>query len=70
MANDGTDNRGDDQVVREEAAVSPYRGTIWALVSIGAFVLILAVIFFFFLGKSATDGKPGETPAQMEQRRQ
>ncbi|MCA1623129.1 MAG: hypothetical protein LC768_11270 [Acidobacteria bacterium] len=69
MANDGM-NAGDEVNVREEAAGSPRRGTIWALISVGAFVVILALMFFFFLGKSATDGKPNETPAQMEQRRQ
>ena len=69
MAKDGI-NAGDEVDVREEAAGSPYRGTIWALISVGAFVLILALVFFFFLGKSATDGTPNESPAQMEQRRQ
>jgi len=70
MANNRANVEGDDHVVQEEAAVSRSRGTIWALISVGAFVVILALVFFFFLSKSATDGKPNETPAQMEQRRQ
>jgi len=69
MAKDVINVDGEDRVVREDTAKS-YRGTIWALISVGAFVAILALMFFFFLGKSATDGKPNETPAQMEQRRQ
>ena len=69
MANDRMDT-GDEVNVREEAAGSPYRGTNWALISIGAFVVIVALVFLFFWGKSASDGKPNESPAQMEQRRQ
>ena len=69
MAKDVINADGEDRTVREDTAKS-YSGTIWALVSVGAFVLILALMFFFFLGKSASDGTPNETPAQMEQRRQ
>lgn len=69
MANDGI-NGSDDTVVREEAAVSRSRGTLWALISIGAFVLIAALLFFGYFLKSATDGKTSETPAQIEQKRQ
>ena len=69
MANDEM-NRDDNAVVKDEAAVSRSRGTLWALISIGAFVLIAAIVFFGYFLKSATDGKTSETPAQMEQKRQ
>jgi len=70
MTKDEINVEGENTTVPEEAAGSPKRGTIWALISVGTFVLILALVFFFFLSKSATDGKPNETPAQMEQKRQ
>jgi len=70
MVEDGINNGGENSVVREEAAVSRSRGTLWALISIGAFVLIAALVFFGYFLKSATDGKTSESPAQMEQKRQ
>ncbi len=69
MAKDVINVDGEDTVVREDTAKS-YRGTIWALLSVGAFVLIAALIFFAFFLKSATDNKPNESPAQIEQKRQ
>ena len=36
---------GEDMVVREDTARA-YRGTYWALLSVAAFILITAVLFF------------------------
>ena len=69
MAKDVINVDGEDRVVREDTAKS-YRGTIWALLSVGGFVLIAAAIFFWFFLRSATDNKPSQTPAQIEERRQ
>ena len=69
MAKDVINVDGEDRVVREDTAKS-YRGTIWALVSVGAFVVIAALIFFWFFLRSAVDDKPSQTPAQIENRRQ
>ena len=69
MAKDVINVNGEDTVVREDTAKS-YRGTIWALLSVAAFVIIAAVIFFTFFLKSATDDKPVQTPAQIEEKRQ
>ncbi|MBA2620284.1 MAG: hypothetical protein H0U87_03690 [Acidobacteria bacterium] len=60
---------GEDKVVREDTAKA-YRGTIWALISVGAFILIGAIIFGAFFLKASTDNKPNEQPSQMDQRRQ
>ncbi len=60
---------GEDRVVREDTAKS-YRGTVWALASVGAFVLIAGLIFAWFFLSSATDDKPIQTPKQIEERRQ
>jgi len=69
MAKDVINVGGEEKIVREDTAKS-YRGTVWALISVAAFVVIGAIIFFFLSVKSATDGKPNESPAQIEQRRQ
>jgi flagellar basal body-associated protein FliL len=69
MAKEVINVGGEDREVREDTAKS-YRGTIWALLSVGAFVIIAAIIFFAFFLRSATDNKPSQTPAQMEERRQ
>lgn len=68
MAKDVIRVDGEDRTVREDTAKS-YRGTMWALVSVGAFVIIAAIIFFLFFVKSATDGTPVQTPAQIENKR-
>lgn len=56
---------GEDVVVREDTAKS-YRGTIWALGSLGIFIVVAALIFFFFFLKAATDDKPAASPANVE----
>ena len=70
MVNEERNMDGDNESVGEQAAASPYRGTIWALISIAAFVVIAAIVLFGYVLKSATDGKQNETPAQLEQKRQ
>lgn len=67
MAKDVISVGGEDKVVREDTARS-YRGTVWALLSVLAFIIIAAIIFFGgFLG-GAKDGM--QSPSQMEQKRQ
>jgi flagellar basal body-associated protein FliL len=69
MADEVTKVDGEDRTVREDEAKS-HRGTVWALISVAAFVVILAIVFFGFFLKSATDNKPNETPGKIEERRQ
>lgn len=69
MAKDGIDVGGEETTVREDTAKS-YRGTVWALISVAAFVVIAAIIFFFLSVKSATDGTPNQSPMKIEERRQ
>ena len=47
---------GEDKVVREDTAKA-FRGTYWALISVGAFVLIVAILFFGGFLKLASEGK-------------
>ena len=68
MAKDVINDGGGDKVVREDTAKS-YRGITWALVSVGAFVIILAILLFSGVLNSATDGTPMQSPAQIEQKR-
>ncbi len=68
MAKETINVGGEEREVREDTAKS-YRGTMWALLSVGAFVIIAAIIFFLFFLKSATDGKPVQTPAQIENKK-
>ena len=49
---------GEDRVVREDTAKA-FRGTYWALYSIGAFILILAILFFGGFLKQSTSGPVG-----------
>ncbi len=60
---------GEDKVVREDTAKS-YRGVVWAFISIGAFIIIAAILLLGGFLKSATDGKPNESPASIENKRQ
>ncbi len=54
---------GQDTVVREDTAKA-FRGVHWALLSIGAFILIAALLFFGGFLKIASDGKiDNEVPA-------
>ena len=64
MAKDIISVDGQDTVVREDTAKS-YRGVIWALTVLGIVIIGAAVLFFGFLGKSATDRKL-DSPANIE----
>lgn len=55
---------GEKTVVREDAAKA-YRGINWALISIFAFILIVALIAIGFFLKAASSGKV-ESPQQVE----
>ena len=58
---------GEEKVVREDTAKA-YRGTNWALLSIGAFILIAAFLFFssvlrgVFLGARPTGNVSSTSP--------
>lgn len=60
---------GEDKIVREDTAKS-YRGVMWALGSVGIFIIVTAIIFFAFFAKTATDGTTPTTPANIEKQRQ
>ncbi|MBC7900068.1 MAG: hypothetical protein H7070_08440 [Saprospiraceae bacterium] len=56
---------GEDRLVREDTARS-FRGVHWAFLSLAAFILIAAILFFGGFLKSATDGTPAKSPATIE----
>lgn len=55
---------GEDQVVREDTAKS-FRGVYWALISVAAFVIIAAILFFSGFFSSVSDGTI-RSPAEVE----
>ena len=55
---------GEQHLVREDAARS-FRGVHWALFSIAAFVIIVAILFFGGFLASLTDGNV-DSPATIE----
>jgi hypothetical protein len=62
MSKDVINVHGEEKVVREDTAKA-YRGVNWAFLSIGGFILIVAIVaLIFFLG-AARDGSI-KTPAQ------
>ena len=62
MSKDVIHVEGEDKVVREDTAKA-YRGVNWALMSVGAFLVIaLILLAIFFLG-AAKDGEV-KTPAE------
>jgi hypothetical protein len=52
MAKEVINVGGEDTVVREDTAKS-YRGVIWALLSVGAFIIIGAIMFFLYAESEA-----------------
>ena len=68
MAKDVITVDGEERVVREDTARS-YRGTIWALLSVLAFIIIAAILFLSGVIGGAADGGL-QTPSQIEQKRQ
>lgn len=69
MAKDVIKVDGEDTVVREDTAKS-YRGVVWALFSVAAFVIVALILVFGGFLKTATDGTPAQSPAQIENKRQ
>jgi flagellar basal body-associated protein FliL len=68
MAKEVINVGGEDTVVREDTAKS-YRGVIWALLSVGAFIIIGAIMFFLFFSGAVGDGDM-QSPKQIEEKRQ
>lgn len=56
---------GEERVVREDTAKA-FRGVHWALLSIGAFILIVLALFFAGVIKMGTEGGTDRSPAQIE----
>ena len=56
---------GEDRVVREDTAKA-FRGVHWALLSVGAFILIVLALFLGGFIKMASDGGADRSPAQIE----
>lgn len=54
-----------DTVVREDEAKA-FRGTWWALLSVAAFIIIAAILFFGGFLRSLTGGSADKGPAQVE----
>ena len=59
---------GEDRLVREDTAKS-YRGIVWALLSVGGFIIVIAILFFAFFGRSMFNTDL-ESPKTIEQKRQ
>ena len=55
---------GEQHLVREDTAKS-FRGTYWALISVAAFIIIAAILFFGGFLTSLTVNKV-DSPAQIE----
>ncbi len=69
MAKEVINVDGEERIVREDTAKS-FRGTKWALISLGAFIIIAAILLVGGFLRSATDGKPSESPGSIENKRQ
>lgn len=68
MAKDVITVGGEQRVVREDTAKS-YRGVVWALLSVLAFIVIAAILFLSGIIGGAADGDL-KTPSQIESQRQ
>lgn len=66
MAKDVIKVDGEDKVVREDVAKS-YRGVIWALLSVGAFVIVALILLLGGFLSTVVDDSTTKTPAQIEQ---
>ncbi len=65
MAKDVIKVDGEDVVVREDTAKS-YRGTIWALLSVGAFIIVALILLLGGFLSTALDDSNTKSPAQIE----
>jgi len=63
MSKDVINVEGKDTVVREDTAKA-YRGVNWAWLSIGGFIVILAIVFALLFLRAAKDGSV-QSPAQI-----
>ncbi len=68
MAKDVINVGGEEKVVREDTAKS-YRGVVWALITVGAFIVIAAILLLSGYLRTATDGAPTKSPAEIENQR-
>ena len=68
MANDVRNESGEDNAGREDE-VKSYRGATWILITVGIIVAGAVILLASGFLKSSTDGKPMESPAQIEQKR-
>ena len=56
---------GEEHLVREDTAKA-WRGVNWALLSIGAFILILLLVFLSGLFTASSDGGMDRTPVESQ----
>lgn len=56
---------GEEKVVREDTAKA-FRGVHWALISVGAFILIMLALFLAGVLKMGSDGGVDRSPAEIE----
>jgi len=56
---------GEEHLVREDTAKA-WRGVNWALISIGAFILILLFVFLSGLFSASSDGEMDRTPVESQ----
>ena len=56
---------GEERVVREDTAKA-FRGVHWALISVGAFILIMLALFLTGVITMGTNGGVDRSPAQIE----
>jgi hypothetical protein len=68
MAKDVITVDGEQTVVREDTARS-YRGVMWALLSLLAFIIIAAILFFSGIIGGSINGDM-KSPSQIEKNRQ
>lgn len=67
MSKDVINVGGEKKVVREDTAKA-YRGTVWALISVAAFIIIGAILFLAFFGTSIFNTTLESPKAADEQR--
>lgn len=64
MPNEVVNVDGEDVVVRQDTA-KKVRGVHWALISVGAFVVIAALLFILLFAGATRDGSV-ESPSQLQ----
>ena len=65
MAKQAINVGGEEHLVREDTAKA-WRGVNWALLSIGAFILIVALVFLGGLFTAGSDGEMNRTPVERQ----